>query len=393
VWLQDNGGERDVFASRYSDGVWKKAEPVTGAIVNAEEPQVAVLPNGEALAIWRQTVPFIGATVFFSRTDQGKWQGAQILQSGQGLGDIDGLELKAGGTGNAMAVWARAGATPNDDSRIFASDFRSGAQPVTQQIDLGAGSADLPDVAIDSAGNVVVAWRQVDELNNNVHRVLVAHNIDGKWEGVVLVSDPNAVSGVDALGPKVAAGTEGIASVLWILENGQAEINSSTLFSDKQWNGVEIVHEDVINEANFHHQITVDGLGNTTVVFFKFVNGDNKFGSFRKLSTGIQVNLVPINGAVGGKLQLGSGHDGGAIAVWPERKASNFLSMVASRLDPATGQWSTPELIETESRGEAEEPSLAMNARGAALAGWLQQDGTLDANNAAVNSIAGNIFK
>jgi hypothetical protein len=392
VWLQNNGGERDVFASRYSDGVWKKAEPVTGVNVDAEDPQVAVLPNGEAIAIWRQTIPFFGSTVFFSKTELGVWQGAQILQSGQGVGNAESLELKAGATGNAMAVWARAGATPNDDSRIFASDFRSGAQPVTQQVDLGAGSADLPVVAIDAAGNVVVAWRQLDELNNNnVHRVHVAHNVDGTWEGVDLVSDPQDAVSAEATGPQVSAGPNGVASVVWRRTDGSIQLNTATAFTQQPWKGAEFV----TSAGNkFRQEVAVDGLGNTTVVFFSIDNqiGETRFNSFRKQAGVAQGSSFRIERTVD-RIRLGADASGRAIAVWAQSTNPAPLSMVASRLDPSTGQWSVPELIEQDDRGNTENVALAVNVGGRAVAAWLQKDGKVDANQFEVNNITANIFK
>ena len=389
VWVQDNGGERDVFASRYIDGEWKKAEPVTGALVAAEEPQVAVLPDGEAIAIWRQTVPVIGATVFFNRTNQGTWQSAQILQSvlDSGGGGVNALELKADAQGNAMALWARAGATPNDDSRIFASAYRQGAFQTVTQVDPSLGDADAPTIAIDAAGNVLAAWRQLD-VGKNVRRVHVRHNVAGGWKNVVLVSDPASTVNVDIDGPEIAAGPEGVAAVTWRRADGIVQLNTSTGFTTKPWQGIELVAN-----SGSRNQVVVDGAGNTTVVYVAVLGSKLTFNSFRKLPSGGQTLSIDIAPQFGINLALGTDAAGRAIAVWSQGQNGGLLSTVASRLDPATGQWSIPELIEQEDKGGADRVALAVNSEGRALAVWQQQDGKEDSNQIPIENIAANIFK
>jgi hypothetical protein len=395
VWQQVNGAERDVFASRYSDGVWGEAVPVSGAGggFDFEEPQVAVLPDGEALAIWRQTAPFFGVTVFFSKTNQGVWQDAQVLQPDQFLGAANSLDLKADANGNAMAVWARSGATANDDSRIFARYFNAGAfEPAAQQIDLGAGSADLPAVAIDAAGNVIVAWRQLDELNNNVHRIHVAHNVKGKWEGVEVVSNPQDNFSANLFGPEVAAGPNGVASVTWTRIDGTMLLNTSNEFVNKKWKGMEFVPN---GDGGFRTQLAMDGLGNTTIVFLVNKNGKTRFNAFRKQSSGGQSVSFEIETIVD-VIRLGADAAGRVLAVWSQAPANvpgAPLSMVSSRLDPSTGQWSAPELIERDDRGNADSVALDVNAGGRAIAAWLQKDGTVGTNQNLIDNITANIFK
>lgn len=82
--------------------------------------------------------------------------------------------------------------------------------------------------------------------------------------------------------------------------------------------------------------------------------------------------------AIIGAPRVATDATGRATAVWLQKGAS-FLSVVASRYEPATG-WSTPTTIETEEAGDAAFPAVTMDPNGNALVVWTQGDGSTTSN-------------
>jgi len=68
--------------------------------------------------------------------------------------------------------------------------------------------------------------------------------------------------------------------------------------------------------------------------------------------------------------------DGIALAVWYQWDGMRY-SIWSNRYTPGSG-WGTPELIETDSSGDALTPQIAIDAAGNALSVWRQSDGTRD---------------
>jgi hypothetical protein len=66
---------------------------------------------------------------------------------------------------------------------------------------------------------------------------------------------------------------------------------------------------------------------------------------------------------------------GDAIAVWILRTGT-IDSVWASRFHRVSGTWAGAVLLETDDRGHASQPEVAIDARGDAVAVWRQHDGT-----------------
>lgn len=84
--------------------------------------------------------------------------------------------------------------------------------------------------------------------------------------------------------------------------------------------------------------------------------------------------------------QIAPDASGRVMAVWQQSDGTR-TNMRANRLDPVTGKWGTPELIETK---DAVNASLAMSPGGLALAAWEQ--GT-PFPGGEFFSVMGNVFK
>jgi hypothetical protein len=393
VWSEQRPlGQVALFARRYINNSWEAAVPLPGGDLNSLGVKVTTLANGEAIAIWVK-----GNRVLFSQTVGGVWQSSDFLQTQQGV--AENLSIVANAKGDAVAAWQLRTGGANPTTQIFARLFSGSAfEPGARQVDSGTSTVNFPDVAIDAAGNAMVAWRQLD-AQTNVFRVFAAANVGGFWGKAELVSDP--LSALDAQGssqsPQVVASANGVAAVVWTSVGGQdkrQQINTSTSFTNGTWDGVETI----TNGSSSAIRVTLDGQGTTTVVFFapQGDGGNGQLTAARKLSTGLLFTPITSTFPANADLidfQLGTDRQGHAIAVWAQPFTGAPKSMLASRLDPATNQWSSPELIEREDRGGVSESvTLTVSDAGHAIAAWQQQEGPL-VGGVPFNSIVANVFK
>ena len=72
--------------------------------------------------------------------------------------------------------------------------------------------------------------------------------------------------------------------------------------------------------------------------------------------------------------QVAMNADGNAVTVW-EQSDNTSVSVWSKRYTAGTG-WGTAALIGTDNAGDAQNPQVAMDASGNAVAVWFQEDGT-----------------
>jgi hypothetical protein len=388
VWVQQDGTQGQVFSSRYIDGKWQPARSLPTTLnVNetAAEPNVVVHPDGTATAIWIESdIANPGRGVFSSSTSSnGDWLPASLVQSA-GAAAPEKLKLVSDGRGNAMAIW-------RTDSIIVASYF-NGTQfgPLEEINEFDDENADSPDIAMDyeSSGNALAVW--VENDNNGIptvfsrffNRGLVGF---GNWSATAVpLNLANAAST-----PRVAMSPNDRAVVTWI-ENKGAERNvgarMATSVSAAAWEIASTTLDVGVNDAPV---AAIDSQGRAVVAWDATIAGTGSIESARFDGTAWKTLDVETGAGEAFGVQVHMDANGRAFAVWSQISLLT-LDLVANRLDPVTGAWGTPELIETEDSGDAFSASLAVNGDGRAVAAWQQREQVV---GGLASSIAANIFK
>jgi hypothetical protein len=67
--------------------------------------------------------------------------------------------------------------------------------------------------------------------------------------------------------------------------------------------------------------------------------------------------------------------DGNAVAVWHQSDGTR-TNIWSNRYTASTGLWGMAEIIETDNAGNANDPQVAIDTYGNAVAIWRQTDGT-----------------
>jgi hypothetical protein len=167
VWSQRDSGTSGIWASRYTPGGgWG---PTSVRLDRAEEgnasaPDLAVLPDGRAVAVWSQSSES-PSDIWANRFDGANWQGAQPIENDpQVFAEAPRVAVDA--KGSAVAVWRQSDFGP---FRIWASRSSSNgdwAEP--EPIDAGEGGAGKPRIAVDPDGEAVAVWKMSIGTNRGV---------------------------------------------------------------------------------------------------------------------------------------------------------------------------------------------------------------------------------
>ena len=114
VWLRTDAGTPKVWSSRHTlDSGWSTPELISGLGDACDQPHVAVSASGDAVAVWSQDDPGLGALIWSNRYIPGSGWGEPTFVDLPTDGS-DGVDVAIDADGNALAVWSR-------DNSVFAN--------------------------------------------------------------------------------------------------------------------------------------------------------------------------------------------------------------------------------------------------------------------------------
>jgi hypothetical protein len=270
VWVQVDGS-RNIWANRYTpiDG-WLVAQRIDGNNPNnGLGPQLAIDPDGNALAVWVQ-VEGTAIHIWSNRyTPGGGWRVPERIEENN-AGTPQGPQVAIGPSGNALAVWAQ------DDGGgfnvVWSNRYTStDGWETPERIDGNTSSeASIPQVAIDSNGNALAVWLQSDNAGNRIWAN--RYTPTGGWG----IAEPirTDVAGPSASNLDLAVDPRGNALIVWT-QGGQ--VGSDTVWSNRYtlaggWGIAESVRTDNTQRA-FVPQVAIDPSGNALVVWYQDSSG------------------------------------------------------------------------------------------------------------------------
>lgn len=171
VWQQQVTASRyDIWANRYMAGTnsWGTAELIeTQDSGHALAPQIAMDPNGNAIAVWYQ---FDGArtNIVANRYTAGiGWGTAELIET-DNLGDASHPQVATDWDGNAAVVWHQSDGIRTNiwANRYTAATSQWGSAERIESDD--AGNASYPQIAFDANGNAIAVWQQSDGNRYNI---------------------------------------------------------------------------------------------------------------------------------------------------------------------------------------------------------------------------------
>lgn len=362
-------------------GEWGTAQRIdSDHEASAGAPSVAIDPRGNAIAIWVEAHgrDVVGYGIWANRfTAPEGWGPAERIDASEGA-DALGPDVAMDPDGNALAVWRLWNAEGDPSDTFWASRFipSDGWQTEGRIENNDQGSSGNPRIAVDSQGNAIAVWPQWSETRENVWSNRFTPT--NEWGSAQRIeANPN----YDASNPQVAMNTHGNAIAVWAtsITKQSSDFNevhyyhiwSNRFTPTSGWGSPERIDEHEDNAIN--PDVAMDAQGNAIVVWEHNDGEGTRIWSNRFTPSSGWGQASRIDGGGWGwfpRVALDS--EGRALAVWFHRSG-----MWSNRYTP-TGGWGTPERISDE-LNTIDRPKLAMNSWGVAMVGWERWDG--DRNN------------
>jgi hypothetical protein len=369
VWRQSDGTRYNILANRYLDGTgWGAAELIETDAHTAGPPQVAIDASGNAMAVWAQhdgTRNNIWANRYLDGTG---WGAAELIETDNARSALD-PQLAINASGNAMVVWFQSDGTRDN---IWANRYVTGTGwGAAELIETdNAGSADYPQVAIDASGNALAVWAQHDGTKYNI---LTNRYVTGTgWGAAELIGTDN-VGG--AYNPQLAIDPSGNAMAVWRQpDDFRNNIWANRYVAETGWGTAELIETDNVSGA-YSPQLAIDPSGNAMAVWEQYDGSRNNIWANRYVAgTGWgAAELIETDAGNANYPQVAIDPSGNAMAVWRQSDGTR-LNILANRYLDGTG-WGTAELIRTDA-GSANYPQVSIDPSGKTMAVWYQFDGT-----------------
>jgi len=361
--------------SAWAAPAWLAPQDLSAAGQGAYDPQVAFDGQGNAIAVWSR---FDGTNFIVqaaARAAGGSFGAPQDLSAaGQKAGFS---QVAVDGQGNAIAVWSRFDGT----NFIVQAAARAagGSFGAPQDLSAAGQGAFNPQVAFDGQGNAIAVWHRFDAGTNTI--VQAAARAAGGSFGA---PQDLSAAGQNASFPEVAVDGQGNAIAVWRRFDGTNFIVQAAARAAGGSFGAPQDLSAAGQKAGFP-EVAVDGQGNAIAVWQRF-DGTNfivqaaaraaggSFGAPQDLSAAGQTANDP---------QVAVDGQGNAIAVWSRSNGTNDIVQAAARA--AGGSFGAPQDLSAAGQ-DAHVPEAAVDGQDNAIAVWSRSNGTNYIVQAAVRA-------
>jgi PKD domain len=207
VWIRYDGSDYIVQSSeRPAGGSWGPAVDVSPEGEATTEPQLDVGPAGQVVAVWTRLEAAVGTIEASAKALGGPWPKPDDLSpAGQ---DAEAPQVAVGPTGEAVAVWVSAAAAPTQYAQGAVLP-PGGAWSTSTDLSAFDESAEEPHVAIGPDGTAVAVWAQKSGAPAATKSSTKAPG--APWGPAVQISG----YGAGAAGPRIAFDPLGDAVAVW----------------------------------------------------------------------------------------------------------------------------------------------------------------------------------
>lgn len=368
-WAHDTG----LSMKRYLGGSgWNAAQSSSvGRFISS--PQLAIDPQGTSHSVWVEPDSTRTSLKGIRYTSAGVFSAEEAVET-DNSGSVADPRIATDASGNVFAVWRyRVGIGPMS---VWANRYvAGGGWETARRIDTALTTEDAkdPEIAVDAAGNALALW--IQEVAAGDETWSSTYTVGTGWGTPVKVeSTPDSIDlialGMNARGEAVAvaqirSSTEVIVTVRRSVPGGWSE--------PVRLDTAQIANVDDVGVA-------VDAAGNALVVWNEEIIGGYETWSSRYTASGGWSPAVRIAAAAGSYyLDLAMDKAGNALAVWTTYDAANVSHIAASRYIVGQG-WSGAAVIDLGGADTTvQEPRVAIDGDGNAVAVWAQYDVNLGA--------------
>lgn len=290
MWTQGNDTSTSAVWTRHFDPTsgWATTQLIQSASTPAgrvDQITVGIDAQGNAVAAWSQ-LDGSRFSIWGNRgTAAGAWGNAQLLETQDELGRVDGNpRIAVAPQGDAIAVWQASGGTVANRG-TWTNRYTAGAGwgSESQLVAVSGGSA--PDIAMDANGNAVMVWGQLSSVSlTEMYALIQAKRFQsGSWSQAVQVArELGANSSVSA--PRIKMNATGAAVVAW--GQGDQSIRATVAPAGAAWPEPTIVNPVASRAAGSPLVLAIDEQSN---VMMTWAQGNDQGGADARLATRTQV--------------------------------------------------------------------------------------------------------
>ncbi len=366
VWERSNGTNTIVQEATRSAGAVAAAGTLIGSFSapvdlsaagqNANDPQVAVDPAGDAVVVWERSNGSNTIVQAATRTAGGSFSTpVDLSASGQ---NALAPQVALDQAGDIVVVWERS----NGTNKIVQEATRTFGRPFSSPVDLSAPGQDAvePQVAVDHTGDAVVVWERSNGSNTIIQGT--SRPDHGSFSTPVDLS----AAGQNAGDPKVAMDAVGDTTVVWDRSDGSNSIVQELTRPRSGSNSIPVSLSEPGQNAG-SPEVAVNPAGDQVIVWVRFdgsnpiVQGTGRpaggtFTAAADLSTAGQTATTP---------QVAIDPGGDSIALWDHDNTVAFANRSAGRSFSAQADITNGGF-----------PQVAMDQAGDAVGVWGNSDGS-----------------
>jgi hypothetical protein len=234
-----------------------------------------------------------------------------------------------------------------------------------------------PQVAVDGSGGTVAVWARSD----GSHTIIQASGrpAGGAWGPVFDLSQ----SGRDAIAPQVAVDSAGNAVAVWARTNGaHTVVQGASRPAGGGWTSARDISDSEKNSQE--PDVVIDPTGRAIAVWSRYDGFDNIVQSAQLAPGAGAVWSEPVDlsdkGENAEEPQVAADAAGDAVAVWSRLEGTDMIAQAAFR--PAGGGWQAADNL-SEAGGDATEPEVSVDPGGFAAAVWSRAVGGVGTVEAA----------
>jgi hypothetical protein len=176
VWADETPGNGEIYYTKSTDGgaIWAKSQRLTWTPGHSFEPAMAVSPSGNLHVVWEDQSPGNYEIYHKKSTDGGAtWATNQRLSWNSGLSYEPAIAVDP--SGNPHVAWVDG----TDGWEVYYKNSTDGGATwaASQKLSRTSGGSYAPAMAADSAGNIHVFWS--DDTPGN-YEIYYMKCLDGK---------------------------------------------------------------------------------------------------------------------------------------------------------------------------------------------------------------------
>lgn len=335
MWTQASDTSTSAAWARHFDPAsgWTATQPVQSAGTPAGQAgliTVGLDAQGNAVAAWSQ-LDGSRFSIWGNRgTAAGTWGSAQLLETMDELGRVDGNpRIAVAPQGHATVVWQASGGTVTNRG-TWTNRYTAGAGwgTASQLVAVSGGSA--PDIAMDANGNAVMVWGQIEVASGEMYTLIQAKRYQaGAWGSSIQVGRELGANSVLSA-PRVKMNATGAALVAW--GQGDQSIRATVAPAGASWPAPTIVKPVASRAVGSPLVPAIDGQGN---VMMTWAQASDQGGADAMLATrsaaGVWVAGVVHQAAIWGDPFIAMNDRGNALFLWTQFVSTSTGTQVQAR--------------------------------------------------------------